>query len=115
MVTPDRDKSHTEPVGADPGQAPGLEKPQPAKLGRTRVSGAWVAIIVAVILLVFLLVFILQNLDPVTVRFLGMAGTLPLGVGLLFAAIAGALLVFLVGTARMVQLRRMARKAAHRR
>jgi uncharacterized integral membrane protein len=77
----------------------------------TRTSGTWIALIVATILLIFLLVFILQNLDTVTVSFLGFSGNLPLGVGLLFAAILGALLVIVVGAARILQLRRRVHRA----
>ena len=46
----------------------------------------------------------------VSVFFLGAAGTLPLGVAMLFAAIAGALLVALIGSARILQLRHTARR-----
>jgi|SRR4051812_11781489 uncharacterized integral membrane protein len=80
---------------------------------RSRISGIWVAVIVATILLIFLLVFILQNLLTVTVAFLGLSGELPLGVALLFAAIVGALLVILVGAARILQLRRRVHRANH--
>jgi len=85
---------------------PAHSKPRP-----TRISGTWVAVIVAIFVLIFLLVFILQNLSDVTIHFLGAAGTLPLGVALLFASIAGALLVALVGAARIMQLRRQAKRA----
>lgn len=78
---------------------------------RTRISGTWVAVVVAAVVLVFLLVFILQNQAGVTVRFLGAEGTMPLGVAMLFAAIAGALLVALIGTARILQLRRRVRRS----
>lgn len=77
----------------------------------TRISGTWVAVIVAIFVLIFLLVFILQNLAGVTVNFLGGSAALPLGVALLFASIAGALLVALVGAARIMQLRRQAKRA----
>ena len=77
---------------------------------RTRISGTWVAVVVAAFVLVFLLIFILQNQDHATVRFLGFAGTLPLGVAMLFATIAGALIVALIGTARILQLRRRVRR-----
>ncbi|MBW4716953.1 DUF1049 domain-containing protein [Saccharothrix sp. SC076] len=60
-----------------------------------------------------LLIFILQNLTDATVHFLGMASTLPLGVAMLFAAIGGAVVVALVGAARILQLRREA-KRSHR-
>lgn len=83
------------------------------KVARTRVSGAWVAVIVAVVALVFLLVFILQNLGRANVYFLGASGTLPLGVAMLLAAAAGAVLIVLFGSARVLQLRRSARRRRH--
>ena len=46
-------------------------------------------------------------------RFLLVDGTLPLGVGPTFAALLGALLVLTAGVARVLQLRRVARR--HRR
>lgn len=94
----------TKPAGTKPAKTSLKFKP-------TRVSGTWVAVIVAAIVLVFLLIFILQNLTSVTVHFIGVNGTLPLGVALLLATVAGALLVALVGGARILQLRRIARKA----
>jgi uncharacterized integral membrane protein len=99
---------------ADPGTIP----PQPtgppsttARIKRTRISATWVAVIIAVVVLIFLLIFILQNLTTATVHYLGISGTVPLGVALLFAAVGGAVLVALVGTARMLQLRKVAGKA----
>jgi uncharacterized integral membrane protein len=82
----------------------------PQRIGRTRISGTWVAVIVAVVVLIFLLIFILQNLASSTVHYLGAVGTLPLGVALLLAAVGGALLVALVGAARIMQLRRLAKR-----
>ena len=79
-----------------------------ARVTRTRISGIWIAVIVAALLLIFLLIFILQNLASATVHYLGASGTLPLGVALLLASVGGALLVALVGTARILQLRRLA-------
>lgn len=83
----------------------------PRPMRRSRTGGIWVSVIVAIIVLIFLLVFILQNIVTVTVRFLWIAGSLPLGVALLFAVIGGASLLALIGTARILQLRRAARKA----
>lgn len=80
---------------------------------RSRTAWIWSSVIIAFIVLVFLLIFILQNVQSVTVSFLGFAGTLPLGVAMLFSVIGGALLVALAGTARILQLRREARKATH--
>jgi uncharacterized integral membrane protein len=77
---------------------------------RSRVSGLWVGLILSAIVLLFLLIFILQNNVPTEVRFLGAAGTLPVGVALLFAAVLGVLLVAIPGGLRILQLRRGARK-----
>jgi putative membrane protein len=79
----------------------------------TRTSMVWTMVGIGVVLLVAILVFILQNGQRVRVRFLMVDGTFPLGVGLLFAALLGALLVLVVGAARVLQLRVVARR--HRR
>ena len=108
----------SDPAVEPPATTPPAEPPAAptaptshAKIKPTRISGTWVAVIVAIFVLIFLLVFILQNLTDATIHFLGGAFTLPLGVALLFAAIAGALLVALVGAARIMQLRRQAKRA----
>jgi uncharacterized integral membrane protein len=75
---------------------------------RSRISGLWVGLILSAVVLVFLLVFILQNGAPVQITFLGWTGALPTGVALLFAAVAGVLLVALPGSVRILQLRRVA-------
>ncbi|MFB9903192.1 lipopolysaccharide assembly protein LapA domain-containing protein [Allokutzneria oryzae] len=115
-----RDDSAADAPPLDPavtaGPTPPAEPPAPAVSRRprpTRISGTWVAVVVAIVVLAFLLVFILQNLTDVTIHFLGGAFTWPLGVSLLFAALAGALLVALVGAARILQLRRQAKRASH--
>jgi len=79
----------------------------------TRTSTVWAMVGVGVLLLAATLVFILQNSQRVNIRFLMADGTLPLGVGLLFAVLLGALVVLTVGAARVLQLRRVAR--GHRR
>jgi uncharacterized integral membrane protein len=76
----------------------------------TRAGALWTALIVGFVVLILLLVFILQNGDPATIHMFGWAADLPQGVALLMAAIAGGLLTFLVGTARILQLRRAAKK-----
>ncbi|MEU4762092.1 lipopolysaccharide assembly protein LapA domain-containing protein [Actinosynnema sp. NPDC023794] len=129
-MTIPRDDDHTQalptspipdgPPAAGPG-GPGAVEPSvtdvperrtgtQAKLKPTRISGTWVAVLASIVVLIVLLVFILQNLADATIHFLGAAGTLPLGVALLFAAIAGAILVALVGAARIMQLRRQAKR-----
>jgi uncharacterized integral membrane protein len=104
--------------GAGPEQsAPAAPPPSPAapplKIKRTRTSGLWVAVGFFAIILLLLLIFILQNGAQVSVNYLGAHGHLPLGVALLLAAVCGVLLVVLAGTARISQLRAVARR--HRR
>ena len=79
----------------------------------TRTSMVWTMVGIGVVLLVAILVFILQNGQRVRMRFLMVNGTLPLGVALLFAALLGALLVLVVGAARVLQLRVVARRHRH--
>jgi len=107
----------TEP--AVPGRPrPDEEPPAPAPKGRqardpsrlTRASAAWAATAAALLLLVLLIVFVLQNATQVKVRFLGFAGSIPLGMALLIAAVGGGVLVGIAGTTRITQLRRTARR-----
>lgn len=78
---------------------------------RTRLSGAWTAVVVGLLALVAILVFILQNQQSVQVSFLVFSGHLPLAVALLFAMILGALIVSAFGAARLLQLRMVAGRA----
>ncbi|MBO0802732.1 MAG: DUF1049 domain-containing protein [Nocardiopsaceae bacterium] len=89
------------------------DHPQDLKIRHTRISATWVAVVGFAIVLLLLLIFILQNQNTVQVSYLGAHGSLPLGVSLLLAAVAGILLVALAGSARILQLRATARK--HRR
>ena len=82
-----------------------------ASVARSRAGSMWVGSVLAALILVLLLVFILQNRVPVEIHFLGWAGTLPAGVALLLAAIAGLIVVAIPGTVRMLQLRRTARRS----
>jgi uncharacterized integral membrane protein len=86
-------------------------QPEPV-VQRSRTGGLVAGLVLSAIVLIFLLVFILQNLDPVRITFLGFSGSLPVGVALLLAAVAGLLLVAIPGGVRMLQLRRAARRAA---
>jgi uncharacterized integral membrane protein len=97
-------------VEKDPPTAPVRTTPDNG-LARTRTGGLWTGLILSAIVLIFLLVFILQNLDPVRIQFLGLAGQLPTGVALLLAAVAGLLLVAIPGGLRILQLRRVAKRA----
>jgi uncharacterized integral membrane protein len=107
-----RPEAPTVPTAKPAPPAPPV-RPEPV-VRRTRTGGLWTGLVFSALVLIFLLVFILQNLDPVRITFLGFSGSLPIGVALLLAAIAGLLLVAIPATARMLQLRRAARRAAKR-
>lgn len=79
-------------------------------LRRTRMGGVWVGLALSALVLLLLLIFILENQQKVDIAYFGAHGHLPLGVALLLAALAGALLVLIPGTVRIVQLRRTARR-----
>jgi uncharacterized integral membrane protein len=104
-----------EPPTVPTAQPPQSQAPQADPgLRHSRSGGLWTGLILSAIVLIFLLVFILQNQISVTIRFLGFAGSVPVGVALLLAAIAGLLLVAIPGGVRIMQLRRAARRAARR-
>lgn len=84
--------------------------PKPPSSTATRAGTVWVAVVVALILLVLLIIFILTNQVSVNIVFLGLESSLPLGVALLIAAVAGGLLVATAGVARILQLRLKARR-----
>ncbi len=76
----------------------------------TKAAALWSSLIVGFVVLIVLLIFIAQNTESGTFHFLGWSWSLPLGVALLAAAILGGLITFLIGAARIVQLRRAAKK-----
>jgi uncharacterized integral membrane protein len=76
----------------------------------TRASAVWVATGMALLLLILLIVFVLQNSTRVEVQFLGLSGTIPLGMALLIAAVGGGVVVAVAGIARVTQLRMNARR-----
>jgi uncharacterized integral membrane protein len=94
--------------------APVADKPADEPLPgerRTRLSGAWTAIVIGLLALVVILVFILQNQQSVQIKFLMFEGNLPLAIALLFALILGAVIVVAFGAARILQLRMVAGRA----
>lgn len=83
----------------------------------TRAAALWSSVIVGLLILTILLVFIAQNTDSTSFAFLGWHWSLPLGVAILMAAVAGGMVTVLAGAARIFQLRRAAKrnlKAARR-
>ena len=92
--------------------APPAGAPQPAKAKppRTRTSTAFSGLVAGAIVLILLLIFILENTQSVKISYLGASGHVVLGVALLLAAVGGALLVGILGAARIAQVRRHAKR-----
>jgi uncharacterized integral membrane protein len=59
---------------------------------------------------VLLIIFLVQNTHQVQVNFLGMSTSTSLALMLLIAAVSGIFITAVLGTARMVQLRRIIRR-----
>ena len=103
-----------EPAEPPPGAATPAPVPSPppeSTLKLTRMGAAWWALAVGLLILIVLLVFITQNTDSITIQFLAWHWSSPKGITFLLAAVGGALITVLAGTARMVQLRRAAKKS----
>lgn len=100
--------SQPEPFDAGP---PATAPPPPESAVKfTKVAALWGALIFGFLILIVLLIFIAQNTESAQFAFLGWHWSLPLGVAILFAAVAGGLLTVAVGAVRIHQLRRAAKK-----
>ncbi|HEU5420958.1 MAG TPA: lipopolysaccharide assembly protein LapA domain-containing protein [Streptosporangiaceae bacterium] len=103
-----------QPAQPQPAQAQPAQAAQPApphhKVRRTRAGNAWVVLALFALVLLLLLIFILENSQSVKISFFGAEGSIPLGVALLLAAVLGVLLVVVPGTARILQLRKTAKR-----
>jgi uncharacterized integral membrane protein len=89
----------------DPGEADVVPPAPPDPTRRTRISGAWVGIIIAAVVLTLLLVFILQNMRSVKVSYFNAVVTMPIGVAMLLATVGGVLFAGVVASLRIWQLR----------
>ncbi|MGX5359895.1 LapA family protein [Kocuria sp. KH4] len=115
--SPDAPRPGLPPEDRRPGE-PTTPAPPPVRTDpaldehqKRGVSGAmWTALLLGLLILVLLLVFILQNNVPTQFRFLGWEFGLPLGIAMLFAAVAGALVMGLVGSVRLFRLSHRVRK-----
>lgn len=122
-VSPDRPPRAASPGPAEPPPvppqemtpdvvtpSPGTTPPPESAVKFTRAGALWTALIVGFLVLILLLVFILQNTDTTTIHLFAWQWNLPVGVAILLAAVGGGLLTVLAGTARILQLRRAAKK-----
>jgi putative membrane protein len=102
----------TQPSHGEEPQPP-ASPPAPAEPRtppRTWAGSTWVTVCVALVILVALIVFVSQNSAPVKVSFLGLHGRFSLAVALLAAMAVGCLLTLVLGTTRILQLRRIVRR-----
>lgn len=112
---------HTAPDTVTQGAAPasfGGAPPAPEQTSsepRQRVKGTrtgrvWVGVCAAALITVLLIIFMVSNTHTVQVSFLGLNGRTSLGLMLLIAAVGGVLVTLMVGSVRIVQLRRAVRR-----
>ncbi|ACL38276.1 uncharacterized integral membrane protein-like protein [Pseudarthrobacter chlorophenolicus A6] len=109
----------TTPHGNAPSYSPdtpavGTAATAPGQAGKrqvTRTGVIWVAVVAALVLLILLIIFILQNQEQAMVKFLGLEGSVPLGMALFIASVTGGVLVAAAGGARILQLRASAHRA----
>src|SRR5947209_4596938 len=107
--------SRSPGAGSAPDPIAPADVHESARLPRTRVGTAWVLACVAAVALLALIVLIGQNLHPVEVSFLVWQGQFPLVVVVLAAAFIGAVLTLILGSTRIVQLRRTALRSRRER
>ncbi|MCG7300085.1 DUF1049 domain-containing protein [Brevibacterium ravenspurgense] len=87
--------------------------PEPKSSGGLS-AGIWASLIIGALILVLLLIFIIQNNEPTQFYYFGWQFTLPLGVSILLAAIAGIVIAGIFGTVRMFILGRQIKRARKR-
>jgi lipopolysaccharide assembly protein A len=93
------------PTPTPPASAP----PRRGSVG-SRIGTARTLLIAGAVVLVVVLIFIIENAHAVTITFFGAHLRISLAVALLLAAVAGALIMAAVGTARITQLRMSMRR-----
>jgi uncharacterized integral membrane protein len=97
------------PPQPTPAATTGAAPKEPA-IGFTRAGALWSSLIAGFVILILLLIFITQNTTPTDFQFLGWRWSQPKGVAILLAAVVGGLITVAVGTARILQLRRAAKR-----
>lgn len=110
------DRSENVPAIPSDDTAASTESPEPSetkpapRVKSSLAGGTWAALIIGALLLILLLVFILQNQQSIELNLFVWSFEFPAGIGYLFSAITGALIMALVGGVRMLELRRQLRK-----
>jgi uncharacterized integral membrane protein len=97
------------PPQPTPAATTGAAAKEPA-IGFTRAGALWSALIAGFVILILLLIFITQNTTPTDFQFLGWRWRQAKGEAILLAAVVGGLITVAVGTARILQLRRAAKR-----
>ncbi len=98
---------------ADSGSGSRQEPAADYSVERTRTGSVFIASGVGLVVALLMIVFILQNTQRQAFEFLWIDFTLPAGVAVLLAAIAGGLVVASLGFLRVLQLRRETRRHRH--
>ncbi|GJF10820.1 hypothetical protein NGTWS0302_27230 [Mycolicibacterium cyprinidarum] len=100
------------PSTRGPAKSPTAKTPPPPEsaVKFTKAAALWGSLVLGFLVLIVLLIFIAQNTASTEFAFLGWHWSQPLGVAILFAAVAGGLLTVAVGAVRIHQLRRAAKK-----
>jgi uncharacterized integral membrane protein len=113
--TPEQAQPFPDYQSEQPASAPASVEGRAAR--PTNTGRAWVSVAVAALLLVLLIIFIAENSDKVKISFLGASGDTSVALALLASAVAGVLITLLIGSGRILQLRREVRRrgAGHRR
>jgi uncharacterized integral membrane protein len=81
------------------------------RIPRTRAGTAWWGSTIALALIVGVLIFIIQNNRSVEISWLVWHVRLSLAIALLLGTIGGASIAFLLGSYRMIELRRAVRRS----
>lgn len=83
----------------------------PRTVEKTRAASTYVFLVFGAIVTLALLIFVVQNLNNRTeVGFLNLSYTLPVGINMLLAALAGAIVTGVAGAVRILRLSRSYRK-----
>ncbi|MFQ6395222.1 lipopolysaccharide assembly LapA domain-containing protein [Nocardia sp. KC 131] len=112
-MTSHADESSEPPLGQPKEPYVPATPPTPVarSLAKSRTGYTWIGLIVAALIGILVLIFILQNLEQQRVELLFWEFSLPVGILVLLSVITGALVMALVGGVRIVQLRRVAKRA----